>query len=83
MRGYGGASHSCAEISRLSVPYYLSYETFFRYIHSGAMSIAIKALPTFRVYRDGKEEHVGELVGTKIDHLRAIVEKELGAVVPA
>ena len=45
------------------------------------MNIAIKALPTFRVYRNGKEEHVGEIVGTKIDNLRALVEKELAVAV--
>ena len=41
------------------------------------MSIAIKALPTFRVYRDGKEDHVGEIVGTKIADLRTLVEQQL------
>lgn len=44
---------------------------------SGAMGIAIKALPTFRVYRDGSDAHVGEIIGTKVADLRSLVEKEL------
>ena len=44
---------------------------------SGAMGIAIKALPTFRVYRGGSEAHVGEIIGTKVADLRSLVEKEL------
>ena len=47
------------------------------------MGIAIKALPTFRVYRDGKEEHVGEVIGTKIADLRTLVEKQLEVAVAA
>ncbi len=44
------------------------------------MSVAIKALPTFRIYRDGNEAHVGEVTGTKIDVLKGLVDEQLGAM---
>ncbi|GAX77402.1 hypothetical protein CEUSTIGMA_g4848.t1 [Chlamydomonas eustigma] len=44
-----------------------------------AMAVSIKALPTFRVYRSGSVEHVGEVVGTKMQDLRNLVEAQLSA----
>lgn len=42
-----------------------------------AMAVSIKALPTFRVYQRGSEQHVGEVVGTKMKDLRSLVEAQL------
>lgn len=42
----------------------------------------IKSLPTFRVYRNGAEQHVGQVVGTKIGDLRKMVEEHLSQMRP-
>lgn len=47
-----------------------------------AMTQQIKSLPTFRVYRDGAEQHVSQVVGTKIGELRKMVEEHLSQLRP-
>lgn len=46
------------------------------------MTQQIKSLPTFRVYRDGAEQHVSQVVGTKIGELRKMVEEHLSQLRP-
>lgn len=40
-----------------------------------AMDIQIKTLPTFRIYKDGNEEAVGQMTGTKLVNLRTMIEE--------
>lgn len=45
-----------------------------------AMKIKIRSLPTFRVYCNGSEDHVAEMMGTKIADLRKIVDEQVAAI---
>jgi hypothetical protein len=56
---------------------WLVYMSRFLCSITGAMAVSIKALPTFRVYQRGSEQHVGEVVGTKMKDLRSLVEAQL------
>lgn len=42
-----------------------------------AMAIGIKSLPTFRLYKEGSEEHVAQHTGIKMDKLKALVDANL------
>ena len=46
---------------------------------TGAMAIGIKVLPTFRFYKDGKAAHVDQVTGSKMEVLKAAVEKNKAA----
>lgn len=42
-----------------------------------AMDIAIKSLPTFRLYKGGEEQHCGQVTGTKVAALKELISEEL------